>query len=105
MPLWIKKVRGKKSKPTGKLLCGLQHRDKSATTRRRLCRRKTHLVLEVGDKVIAVLVLLEAGKGHLCAGDVLEHTMYGQRGCPSGDVRGYLTFLGFSGAQEWKTRQ
>jgi hypothetical protein len=36
-----------------------------------LRKRLLRLVLEEGDKVVAVLVLLETAKGHLRAGNVL----------------------------------
>ena len=38
----------------------------------------TYGILEVGNKVVAVLVLLETGKRHLCAGDVLFDAGQGQ---------------------------
>ena len=56
----------------------------------------TYNVLKVGYKVIAVLILLQTSKGHLCSGDVLNprrvmHSAFGilLKWAP-------LTFLGFS---------
>ena len=56
---------------------GAEHHDSAANTpltqalRARERDRLTHLLLHVGNEVVAVLGLLETSEGHLGAGDVL----------------------------------
>ena len=44
---------------------------------RREKRRGTHRLLQIGDEVITILVLLQTGEGHLRSGDVLNGAKIG----------------------------
>ena len=74
--------------------------------RKRCTEKGTRLLLQVGDKVVPVLGLLETSERHLCSGDVFLRVSFGGAGSGRGERRekGVDSPWGSRGTRTWCPR-